>query len=195
MRSSSRRLGSSGLGRAIASPIEDRMSAPSHWRRSDRRGSTSRAARRGLATGAAEPRLHMQIGDPARLLASPAIGEKRVPPGVCGRPLSRSTDRLRRHPVVPPVPMRGGWPPLVLSPRRRRPVRDPATRSERMSSGTTRRSGADCRIPRQCSRAARFRSGTDPMAQPRTAALSCFARRSRSDRLQPAIARRRGRGP
>jgi len=65
-------------------------------RHSDRRGSSSRAARRGLATGAASPRLHMQMVDPARALASPGFGEKRVARVDLARLLSSS----RRRPAV-----------------------------------------------------------------------------------------------
>ncbi len=54
--------------------------------------------------------------------ASPALGDKRVPPGVCGRPLSRC-DRLTPGPPVGAGGANDGRSaPLVLSPKSRRPL-------------------------------------------------------------------------
>jgi hypothetical protein len=87
MRSSSRRLGSSGPSRAIASLIEDRMSAPSHWRHRSRPDGTTRQS--------------------SRVTAFPKSDRPACSPGVIGfdgqrsRGHRRARDRFARNVIAP----------------------------------------------------------------------------------------------
>jgi hypothetical protein len=60
--------------------------------------------------------LHRYRTRAARHRARPAFGEKRVPPGVCGLPLSRWPDRRRRHAVASLAPMAAGRPSFSYRP-------------------------------------------------------------------------------